>query len=1388
MKNRNAQFHEQDEKERTQIGKQNTKSRSIMVDNMMQQSRTVKWQPAGRNGRKGAAGEVGPDVGVSAASLTQIFGESNLKLVVLCRQGSGCPLASDICRTMISFVVVALCAAVLGAPFPAGGLFPKESFSAYNINIGTQKDKWDVMINDVYAVADRNFDSNRKADELYEVSETEALSSFWIAQNTTAKEQILMQLPVVSIEEVKSSDAIADNNVVSDKLEAKVVSWGKSALRKLPQVDDEKAKDLEIGVEYSCHAAGKFLVTVNLRFFKMSDSKDRSHKDSKFSLLKKCKEAEKAVKGVGLPDFYIGTSPDLKDVVNNGETTGPYLIKEDDQDENQLTIVQDTEFFSSFYLRFHPTKKKSIKKEASSFEANEPQIASSDPGILLVESLGELSYGGTVDSDAKDLTLKFICRKEGSSVVTVTISSEDFPDFSAVFSFKKLCSGAGHAEGVPIPGLNIGTKKGLSDVVKDGLTAIKFRNLQVSGEKIKRVEVNEDVEQSEYHLTLSDSDGSPERVKFMRPILVNADNVGGNKKVVEPMITGSITRANSITSEDDIVLKVQYNCLREGTADVSVEIPLRPKGALQFVVRKKCTYVEEAPAEVEKKKLPGFNVGSKKKGFDMVAGGITQEAFAWGRDTDLENLKRVPKAMEFMSFYLSKNSTKGKPIYFGPPEIISSLDIFYPVISGRGSSGGKVSGKSGSHFTITFHCLTNGTSLVTMIIPFVGADENEPPVREEPAMIYFLKDCPKAGRNPKAESKLGGVYMKGFSVDTDGQSADIVQNGFPTAMYFGQRKRKEPDWEEAIIPKTKDSISLKIHLSSEFGDSNEDEVQIGKISTVSHHSMAKPVLSGTAVNGGTLELDGEALTLDIVFNCQFKGLAAISVIIPIVPHGSVTFTIPKECEGAQHPARIKIPGMFVQVLNDQGQKQDVVKDGVTVDAFSPFIDEEETFIVFYDTNTTFFIERKGDPITGLEPIVICHRSWCVPEVKHELPRPEDGDYNKEKEAAAKKKAQAKKKKSDGEEEEDEDEGDAMAVTTKKPTKQEDGGDPDFPASVEVKFISGTQYKLVVVYHCIYGGQSPVSLTIPMLPVGTVTFTWTVVCPETEDYFDDDFYSYLSEMETPLYDSAASNYASLYSGDDYYYQPSFYYDDDIFAASDLSDDNYWYDELSGYSVLTEIDTASYSSFINVGTAKTEGYNNDVVNHGIPQPQWELACKEDKICKVFSSETKETTFYVSLESGTQDIDVPVVKATNNKNDKRIVMPKISGSLTETTVLEGGASYELKLEFNCKLPGVTVVHIAMPLLPAGAMQKQVAFSFLKICGGFVKKEDFSWTASRGLNLAVVLLIGMALLGPYCWFKKKGATAGYKPVSKTGNSVEMTEDNNVDIPEDDYVDSESD
>jgi hypothetical protein len=42
-----------------------------------------------------------------------------------------------------------------------------------------------------------------------------------------------------------------------------------------------------------------------------------------------------------------------------------------------------------------------------------------------------------------------------------------------------------------------------------------------------------------------------------------------------------------------------------------------------------------------------------------------------------------------------------------------------PVVSGKGSNGAKVSEGVGTAFSLTFHCLTNGTTTITVLIPII---------------------------------------------------------------------------------------------------------------------------------------------------------------------------------------------------------------------------------------------------------------------------------------------------------------------------------------------------------------------------------------------------------------------------------------------------------------------------------------------------------------------------------------------------------------------------------------------------------------------------------------------------------------------------------------------
>ena len=82
----------------------------------------------------------------------------------------------------------------------------------------------------------------------------------------------------------------------------------------------------------------------------------------------------------------------------------------------------------------------------------------------------------------------------------------------------------------------------------------------------------------------------------------------------------------------------------------------------------------------------------------------------------------------------------------------------------------------------------------------------------------------------------------------------------------------------------------------------------------------------------------ETQNLVITYNCRKSGWTPVTVRIPFLPEGSVTFTVNKTCEvkqaasGAKRPVRVQtsVPGLKM-TLNDGTV---IVNDGLTVPEFT----------------------------------------------------------------------------------------------------------------------------------------------------------------------------------------------------------------------------------------------------------------------------------------------------------------------------------------------------------------------------------------------------------------------------------------------------------------------
>ena len=84
----------------------------------------------------------------------------------------------------------------------------------------------------------------------------------------------------------------------------------------------------------------------------------------------------------------------------------------------------------------------------------------------------------------------------------------------------------------------------------------------------------------------------------------------------------------------------------------------------------------------------------------------------------------------------------------------------------------------------------------------------------------------------------------------------------------------------------------------------------------------------------------EAQNLVVTYNCRKSGWTPVTVRIPFLPEGSVTFTVNKTCEvkkdsnGSRRPAKAQasVPGLKM-MLNDE-QSTVIVSDGLTAAGFT----------------------------------------------------------------------------------------------------------------------------------------------------------------------------------------------------------------------------------------------------------------------------------------------------------------------------------------------------------------------------------------------------------------------------------------------------------------------
>jgi hypothetical protein len=1223
---------------------------------------------------------------------------------------------------MLSLALLLLCPISWGKGQKLGNLrqhqpgmqIAPESVSFF-LNMGTSKGAHDVMHNDVIADAFSLGSEDFGTQDMYNVPASHHHLSIYMYSSSS---DLVMQQPTISVQ--------------SGDVEVDYIN-SKNLFTLVPKLANPKSTDTyaSASFQFECLAAGTSVIQVD---FRLLHKQSKMQKEFTMSFSKSCLQEDTNVQGSFIEGVMVGTSPQTNNVVKDGEPQPAWDIHTVDGVDVVDTQLWASEVSKVFYLR-------SLELDLTILS---PFIIVENENLVGVTATGLETL--LLTKDPSEFTLQFSCYQAGSTEVTVALHLPDFPTSKILWSFSKQCDGLNIHEGQSIPGLNVGTSQGGSDVIRGGLTTTLFRNA-----------ISNDEEASKELYLVSEPaitfyiESQEQNVMMRKPIIVMERTLNEDLlHVVKPALSGSAVRAITLRPGNALELTITFNCQRNDLTDLTVQIPLKsPEGYLQFAFEVSCTVADDFIPQADAKltKLPGLNIGLANGLANVVQDGLPRTKFHW--ETSIRDLKIIDTDTKYLTFYLTKNESQSAAddIRLGVPELASTIQIADPLISGRASAGDLVTKDSHSTVSLTFHCITEGVAVFSLVIPVLPLEEGDVAPRDEPITITFLKQCPAFHMG--VDVGLGGVGIDGFFVGTTKGGSDVVRNGFPTPAYYGQRHKDNPDWDEIMVPTSEKATRLYISLVGGFNVGGKDfkprTVEFQAPMAVTHGHEAAPKLSGAGVGGGKLSSKSTSpIELDITWNCRFRGTGTVTIAIPVVPHGRITFTIPKQCDGIDRPEGEYLPGFEIGTTSGGN---DVVKEGLTQPNFRPYKRNEPPRYLVDDEDFTLYVMHKDKAVGALEPVVFAARKIANPYIVHDLKVGTDDETEWEENVA-------------------------VVIPTE-------------PAGLTVK------------YNCISYGETPITLVIPLLPRGNqVSVTWTVLCGGEDwsyaGYMEDDFsFTYWDDYMYPwssYYDQYLDSdwFLSDYYTYDEYYSWGYYGSSDFFYTDWETTDEFSWNPYVDTGLLYS-DHAPLG-WLNVGTFQEPPFNADVVIYGHALEAYALPLVEkegdedgieDITYTVISRAVDSLTFYLSVPFGYQPFFTPSVTAKVGAKGADICTPQLSGTAAFGGNLTAGllGMSALTVDFNCQRPGVTPVVVTIPLIPS--WRGQVSFRVIKVCRDYEPTVEWYWTASRIMISGALFVAAIAALVGYRYLSND---TGYSRVAANKPSTKIQMDDF------DVVDSDSD
>lgn len=823
-------------------------------------------------------------------------------------------------------------------------------------------------------------------------------------------------------------------------------------------------------VQFNCQKAGTAKIVIQTRLIALYNSKDnaRTRKDiNQLEFKKECKEV-----GAGLAaDAHPGARANvILGFQVTDKDSGEIIIKDGMPDEKYtagsktLVVVppkQDV-YVTSVILPKGLTLRPVYHTVA-------------DESIVTMK---------LTSAKPNELALTFQCWKTGQTEISVVFAFDGPHSAQSMMTLNKKCSmGDGDDQekapvsGFSMTGFTIGTKEGESNVVLDGIVNPAFAT-NADGTKFEMEESRHTYKKEttivKFHLSLS----GDAKIRLRKPQVMEL-RAEDAESIMNPELEYDKPEMRAFAESKYFVATLKFSCFKAGQTKVLMTFPTN-KGTFEVIIQKECVDDASKEAVDQQVTIPGFYVGMSPDSPNVVQNGKPVINFDWIAAGKFPGMGYhfYPKDA-YVTFFIGVGSvnagadTEEKEddesdeniarVNFTAPELIVSSDISEAELTGPASEGAVLDAdRRLTRLSVTFHCTRPGIVILSVVLPMVEYDSTAVgPQRLSDVKFSFIKECGDAD----GHAGNGGVGMTGFSIGTEEGGNDVVYNGFPRPSYYGQRTRAKPAWDDIIVGPEKVSISLYLSYRAEeeqeISKGDERSMAFGKPMLAVDSNVVKAELSGEAAEGGVLVMDDEdesELELDVTFECYYKGLAAVTVLIPIIPHGVITLTIPKQCEGKNAPEGVRVSGLDVGTT--QGGK-DVVASGFTTNDFKK--GGAGTSFVTHDNETIFYITNGGRPFVATEPLIFAHKPICNPKVHHDL------------------------------------------------TSNDEGSD-----SIVIPNGAST---MTVTYNCILYEKVSVTLVIP-LPTGNIRWTWVQNCGSQWDEDREDFdwvdYDLYDEMDNDDY--------------------------------------------------------------------------------------------------------------------------------------------------------------------------------------------------------------------------------------------------------------------------------